>query len=46
MSIGTSLIIGDPTDDGRHRYAVANEASDVILVDREWADAILAFFTG
>lgn len=42
----TSLIIGDATDDGLHRYAVANEASDVILVNRDWADSILEFFRG
>lgn len=42
-----SMTIGDVTPDGQHRYAVANETSDVILVDREWADKVLELmFTG
>ena len=40
----TSLILGDLTDDGMHRYAVANETPDVILVGREWADELMEFF--
>ena len=40
----TSMIIGNATDDGMHRYAVANETQDVILVDRAWADEVLGFF--
>ncbi len=40
----TSMVIGDATPDGEHRYAVANETDDVIKVDREWADEILAMF--
>ena len=40
----TSIIIGDLTEDGTHRYAVANETPDVILVDSAWADEVLGFF--
>ncbi len=40
----TSMTIGDVSPDGNYRYAVANETSDVIRVDREWADGILAMF--
>lgn len=40
----TSMVIGDVTPDGNYRYAVANETSDVIRVDREWADQLLALF--
>ncbi len=41
-----SMTIGDVTPDGEFRYAVANESSDVILVDREWADKVLELWTG
>ena len=41
-----SMAIGDVTEDGNHRYAVVNETTDVILVDREWADQILDLFHG
>lgn len=40
----TSIIIGNLTEDGSHRYAVANETPDVILVDSAWADEVLGFF--
>jgi hypothetical protein len=40
------MTIGDVTEDGKSRYAVANETSDVILVDREWADRVLDLFFG
>ncbi len=41
-----SMSIGDVTPDGLFRYAVANETSDVILVEKEWADQVLELFTG
>lgn len=41
-----SMTIGDVTPDGEHRYAVANETSDVIIVDREWAEGVLELFHG
>ena len=41
-----TMTIGDVTDDGKSRFAVANETSDVILVDREWADRVLDLFFG
>jgi hypothetical protein len=41
-----TMTIGDVTEDGKSRYAVANETSDVILVDREWADRVLDLFFG
>ncbi len=41
-----SMTIGDVTPDGQNRYAVANETSDVIRVDREWADGVLELFFG
>ncbi len=41
-----SMTIGAVTPDGNHRYAVANETSDVILVDRDWADQVLELFHG
>jgi hypothetical protein len=37
---------GDLTDTGANRFAVANETSDVIKVDAEWADRILELFYG
>lgn len=40
----TSMIIGDVTPDGNYRYAVANETSDIIRVDKEWADHMLTMF--
>ena len=41
-----SMTIGDVAPDGTHRYAVANETSDVIYIDREWGDKLLELFTG
>ena len=41
-----SMTIGDVAPDGIHRYAVANETSDVIYIDREWGDQLLELFTG
>lgn len=41
-----SMTIGDVTPDGDYRYAVANEAADVILIEREWADQLLDLFSG
>lgn len=41
-----TMTIGDLTDDGKWRYAVANETSDVITVDAEWADRVLELFFG
>ncbi|MCH7983213.1 MAG: DUF4340 domain-containing protein [Chloroflexi bacterium] len=41
-----TMTIGDFTEDGRFRYAVANETSDVITVDAEWADRVLDLFFG
>ena len=40
----TSMIIGDVTPDGNHRYAVANETTDIIRVDKDWADRMLTMF--
>lgn len=40
----TSMVIGDITPDGNYRYAVANETSDVIRIDKQWADKILDLF--
>ena len=40
----TSMVIGDVTPDGNYRYAVANETQDIIRVDKEWADKVLAMF--
>jgi hypothetical protein len=41
-----TMTIGDETDDGKSRFAVANETSDVIMVDKEWADRVLDLFYG
>jgi hypothetical protein len=41
-----TMTIGGVTDDGKSRFAVANETSDVILVDLEWADRVLDLFFG
>ena len=41
-----TMTIGDTTEDGESRYAVANETSDVILVDAKWADRVLELFFG
>tara|TARA_B100000029_G_scaffold462119_1_gene494355 strand:- start:172 stop:1185 length:1014 start_codon:yes stop_codon:yes gene_type:complete len=41
-----TMTIGDLTEDGESRYAVANETSDVILIDAEWADRVLELFFG
>ena len=40
------MTIGDKTEDGESRYAVANETSDVIAVDLQWADRVLDLFFG
>jgi hypothetical protein len=41
-----TMTIGDITEDGKFRYAVANETSDVILIDAEWAERLLELFFG
>jgi hypothetical protein len=41
-----TMTIGDVTPDGASRYAVANETSDVIRVEKEWADILLQLFEG
>ena len=41
-----TMTIGDLTDNGANRFAVANETSDVIKIDAEWADRILELFYG
>jgi hypothetical protein len=41
-----TMTIGDITDDGVSRFAVANETSDVILIDSDWADRVLELFFG
>ena len=41
-----TMTIGDITEDGAYRYAVANETSDVILIDAEWAERLLELFFG
>ncbi|MDA0596066.1 MAG: DUF4340 domain-containing protein [Chloroflexi bacterium] len=41
-----TMTIGDLTDNGANRFAVANETSDVIKIDAEWADRILDLFYG
>ena len=41
-----SMIFGDETEDGEFRYARANETSDVIKVDAEWADRVFELFYG
>ena len=41
-----TMTIGDITKDGAYRYAVANETSDVILIDAEWAERLLELFFG
>ncbi len=41
-----TMTIGDTTQDGEFRFAVVNETSDVILVDRVWADQVLELFDG
>jgi hypothetical protein len=41
-----SMTIGDVAPDGIHRYAVANETSDVVYIEREWGDKLLELFTG
>lgn len=41
-----TMTIGDLTDDGKSRFAVANETSDVIKVDAAWADRVLELFYG
>ena len=40
------MTLGDLTDDGSTRYAVANETSDVIKIDAVWADRVLDLFFG
>jgi hypothetical protein len=41
-----TMSIGDVTPDGAGRYAVANETSDVIRIDKEWGDKLLELFHG
>ena len=41
-----TMSIGDVTPDGEGRYAVANETTDVIRIDREWGDRLLELFEG
>jgi hypothetical protein len=41
-----TMTIGDLTDDGAFRYAVANETSDIIKIDAAWADRVLDLFFG
>jgi hypothetical protein len=41
-----TMTIGDETEDGKSRYAIANETSDVIAVDKAWADRVLDLFYG
>ena len=41
-----TMTIGNKTEDGKSRYAVANETSDVIAVDLQWADRVLDMFFG
>ena len=41
-----TMTIGDITEDGKNRYAVANETSDVITVDAAWAERVLELFFG
>lgn len=41
-----TMTIGDETEDGLSRFAVANETSDVIMVDKAWADRVLELFYG
>jgi hypothetical protein len=41
-----TMTIGDETDGGKSRFAVANETSDVIKIDAEWADRVLDLFFG
>jgi hypothetical protein len=41
-----TMTIGDETDGGASRYAVANETSDVIKIDAAWADRVLDLFFG
>lgn len=41
-----TMTFGDLTREGDARYAVANETSDVISIDAEWADRVLDLFYG
>ena len=41
-----TMTIGNLTPDGESRYAVANETSDIITVDADWADRVLELFFG
>ena len=41
-----TMTIGNLTPDGKSRYAVANETSDVITIDLEWAERVLNLFFG
>ena len=41
-----TMTIGDVTDEGASRYAVANETSDIIKIDAAWADRVLELFFG
>ncbi len=42
----TSMTIGALTPDGKDRYMVANETTDLLRADAAWADRILAAFEG
>jgi hypothetical protein len=42
----TTMTIGGLTPDRNFRYAVANESSDVIRIDKQWADQLLDAFKG
>lgn len=41
-----TMTIGDLTDEGENRYVVANETSDIIKVNAEWAERVLQLFYG
>lgn len=41
-----SMTIGGVTPDGQSRYLVANETSDVVRVEKAWADRVLELFEG
>jgi hypothetical protein len=41
-----TMTIGDETDGGKSRFAVANETSDIISIDAVWADRVLELFFG
>ena len=41
-----TMTLGDATEDGKFRYAIANETSDVIKVEAAWAERLLELFYG